>query len=79
MRVYIREWPNGTATIMSDNGQVIWTFSNTAGARRACSDWHNLVDSEPVILCDETTGHPLATDPAGDAGRSSPVAHYTSL
>ncbi len=53
MRVFIREWPNRTASIMTENGQVIWTFTNTIQARQACSDWHNLVDDEPVILCEE--------------------------
>ena len=52
MRVYIKEWPNRTATIISDTGQVIWTFSSTDEARRACSDWHQLVDGEPVLVCD---------------------------
>lgn len=54
MRIYIKEWPNRTATIMSANGQVIWTFSSTDEARQACSEWHNLVDGEPVIVSEDT-------------------------
>jgi len=50
MQVIIREWPNKTASIMSENGQVIWTFSTVREARQACSDWHNLVDCEPVFV-----------------------------
>jgi len=53
MRIYIKEWPNRTATVMSENGQVIWTFSNTTEARRACLDWHGLIDEELVILCED--------------------------
>ena len=53
MRIYIKEWPNRTATIMSDNGQVIWTFSSTEEARQACCEWHNLVDGEPVIVSED--------------------------
>lgn len=52
MRVYIKEWPNRTATIMTDTGQVIWTFSSTDEARRACMEWHNLVGGEPVFVHD---------------------------
>ncbi len=50
MHVIIKQWPNKTATIMSENGQVIWTFSSVSEARLACSDWHNLVDCEPVFV-----------------------------
>ena len=40
MNVYIKEWPNKTATILTANGQVIWTFSSVAEARQVCADWH---------------------------------------
>ena len=50
MLLYIKEWPNHSATIMTDNGQVIWTFSSTEEAHQACKDWHNLVAGEPVIV-----------------------------
>ena len=53
MRVIIKQWPNRTATIMSESGQLIWTFSSTDEARRACRDWHNLVDSEPVHVYED--------------------------
>jgi len=43
MNVYIKEWPNKTATILTANGQVIWTFSSVAEARQVCSDWHSIV------------------------------------
>ena len=57
MLLYIKEWPNHTATIMSANGQVIWTFSSTEEAHQACNEWHNLVAGEPVIvMSDETAG-----------------------
>jgi len=54
MMVFIKEWPNKTATIISDNGQVIWTFSNIDQARRACGEWHNLVAGEPVVVLDDS-------------------------
>jgi hypothetical protein len=52
MQVIIKEWPNKTATIMTDAGQVVWTFSSASEARQACSEWHNLVDGEPVVVHD---------------------------
>ena len=41
MKVYIKEWADKTASIPTDNGQVVWTFSSAAGARQACTDWHH--------------------------------------
>ena len=58
MKVYIKEWPNHTATIMTGNGQVIWTFSSMEEAHQACSEWHNLVAGEPVIVMAEETAEP---------------------
>jgi hypothetical protein len=43
MRVFIKEWPNKTATILTANGQVVWTFSSAAEARQACHDWRSIV------------------------------------
>lgn len=39
MRIVIKEWPNRTATIMTEIGQVVWTFSSVEQARAACRDW----------------------------------------
>ncbi|MEZ5541384.1 MAG: hypothetical protein R3F42_05000 [Pseudomonadota bacterium] len=50
MQVIIKEWPNKTASLISESGQLIWTFSTVQEARQACSDWHNLVDCEPVFV-----------------------------
>jgi len=58
MQVIIKEWPNKTASIMSESGQVIWTFSTVREARQACSDWHNLVDCEPVFVSEEPASAP---------------------
>lgn len=58
MQVIIKEWPNRTASIISAAGQLIWTFSTVAQARQACSDWHNLVDCEPVIVSEEPRNPP---------------------
>jgi hypothetical protein len=61
MRVIIRQWPNKAASIMSENGQLIWTFSSTCEARQACIDWHNLVDGEPVLVEEEDPTDPVTS------------------
>jgi hypothetical protein len=58
MQVIIKEWPNRTASIITENGQVIWTFSTVREARQACSAWHNLVDCEPVFVTEDPTDGP---------------------
>lgn len=64
MQVIIKEWRNKTASIISATGQLIWTFSTTEEARRACRDWHNLSDCEPVIVSEDPQD---PTDPLPDA------------
>lgn len=39
MRVVIKEWPDSTATIMTDIGQVVWTFNSAELARSTCREW----------------------------------------
>ena len=40
MNFYIKEWPNKTATLMSDNGIVLWTFTNVDTALQVCKEWY---------------------------------------
>jgi hypothetical protein len=61
MKVFIKEWPNKTATIMTGNGQVVWTFSSVMEARKACREWHAIRSAEPV-LHEDASGGP---EPAG--------------
>ena len=44
MRVVIKEWPNRTATLMTEIGQVVWTFSSAEHARAACREWSRYAD-----------------------------------
>ena len=44
MRVVIKEWPNRTATLMTEIGQVVWTFSSAEHARAACREWFRSAD-----------------------------------
>jgi hypothetical protein len=58
MRVFVKEWPNQTATLLTENGQVIWTFDSVALAKSACREWFStlaehteifeLIDAEPL-------------------------------
>lgn len=42
MTFFIREWPNKTATLMADNGAVLWTFDSVESAQQVCRDWYRL-------------------------------------
>jgi hypothetical protein len=57
MMVFIKEWSNKTATVMTGNGQVVWTFSSVAEARKACREWHSISTPES-ILYEDTTAEP---------------------
>jgi len=51
MRLFIKEWPNKTATIMTENGQVVWTFSSSEKARHACQEWFAML-AEEIEYCE---------------------------
>ena len=46
MNFYIRELLDGSATLMTDNGVVLWTFCSVEDARQACREWYAM--NEPV-------------------------------
>jgi len=48
MRIYIKEWPNKTASIITAEGQVIWTFSSSESARQACQEWRSLMSPNDI-------------------------------
>ena len=54
MEVVIMEWPNKSATVMTTNGQVVWTFSNIDEARIACRDWQSISSAEAIYYSEET-------------------------
>jgi len=41
MNLYIKEWPNKTATLMLENGTVMFTFHSVDDALQTCKDWYN--------------------------------------
>jgi hypothetical protein len=59
MKLFIKEWPNKTATIMTETGQVVWTFSNREMARHACQEWFTTL-AENVEYCEILDEEPLA-------------------
>jgi len=36
MEIYIKQWRDGSATIMTGNGQVLWTLGSVAKAEQVC-------------------------------------------
>ena len=37
---YIKTWPDDTATLMTDNGQVLWSFHCLNDAVSAAREWY---------------------------------------
>ncbi|MBL8500648.1 MAG: hypothetical protein LZF85_06890 [Nitrosomonas sp.] len=42
MYCLIKEWPNKMATLMTEDGVVLWTFSNIEEARKVWREWCSL-------------------------------------
>jgi len=42
MYCLIKEWPNKMATLMTEDGVVLWTFSDVEEARRVWHAWCSL-------------------------------------
>lgn len=48
MHFIIKEWPNKMATLMTEDGVVLWTFSDAEEARRVCHAWRSLQKDRPA-------------------------------
>lgn len=46
MYFYIKEWPNKTATLMAENGTVMWTFHSAAEARNVVREWYKAQEDD---------------------------------
>jgi|GEM_PF-2298825 len=46
MDFYIRELPDGKATLMTRDGLYLFTFRDLKSARQACEDWYQLNGNE---------------------------------
>ncbi len=61
MKVYIKEWADKTASLLTENGQVVWTFSSAAAARQACTDWHSISHMDrDELFDDQLDGAPVS-------------------
>lgn len=52
MYFYIKEWPNKTATLMSENGTVLWTFHSVEQAQEVCREWYRVQENDIQYNCD---------------------------
>jgi len=62
MNFYIKEWANNTATLMTDNGQVLWTFPSKAEACMVCREYYALQFGKDVQVRIEASGQPQLSD-----------------
>lgn len=62
MNFYIKEWPNKMATLMTDDGVVLWTFSNADEARKVCHDWRKLQKRKTTYNIDNLENNQLIHD-----------------
>ena len=53
MYFYIKEWPNRTATLMSENGTILWTFHNVDEAQKVCKEWYQVQDGDVCYYLEE--------------------------
>lgn len=42
MHYLIKEWPNKMATLMTEDGVVLWTFDTVEEAKQVWQDWCSL-------------------------------------
>jgi len=47
MRFFIKEWPDQTATLMTEAGRIIWTFDCVASASRGGIEWAGIEEKAP--------------------------------
>lgn len=52
MRFFIKEWPNKTATLLAENGAVLWTFSSSDEAEKVAKDWCRVQGENQVYRLD---------------------------
>jgi len=46
MKLYIKEWPDKSATITMESGLILFTFSSVESAKIACRDWYAVCSEE---------------------------------
>lgn len=43
MNFYIKEWPDDTATLMTERGRVVWIFPSVEEAAAAAQNWDEIM------------------------------------
>ncbi len=54
MQYLIKEWPNKMATLMTEDGVVLWTFNNVKEAEKVWYDWRSLKEQKINNVQDTT-------------------------
>ena len=49
MNYYIKKWPQNTATVFNEKGEVIWTFTSVEVATQACLDYNRSLDNNEDV------------------------------
>ena len=62
MNFYIKEWPNKSATLMTDDGIVLWTFSSVTEARKVWHDWRKLQQGNTSFNINKLGSHQLCNN-----------------
>ena len=52
MKLIIKEWPDQSATLMTENGYSLATFNNSAEAQQACEEWRQAHQEHRNIAAD---------------------------
>jgi hypothetical protein len=63
MLFFIREWPNKTATLMTENGVVLWTFASVKEAENVCEEWYRVQKDDVKYYVDYVD----SLDPSGSS------------
>ena len=64
MFFYIKEWTDGTATLMAKNGAVLWTFPSVSEAQQVCRDWYQVYEECGECCVDEFNMDGVNLDPS---------------
>lgn len=65
MYCYIKEWPDKMATLMTEDGVVIWTFETIEEAREVWQDWYQqqAYQSQQLMSCVKLKTEGIAEPP----------------
>ena len=60
MKFFIKRWPDDTATLMTESGQVIWTFGSMEEAIEGSTEWIDAGGERPASAWRRSTVTALA-------------------